>query len=159
MVVISDTSVISNLVQLDLAELLNELFGVVIIPKSVEEELSIIPSQLDYIRKKNWIKVSSISNKELYNELLENLDSGEAESIVLAIEMKADLLLIDEKKGRQIATSYGVKISGLIGLLIKAKEQLLVNEIKPILDKLVYEIGFRINPKLYSYILEIVDEA
>jgi len=50
--------------------------------------------------------------------LLKQLDPGEAESKVLSIEMEAEMLLIDEKKGRRIATEYGLKISGLIGVLI-----------------------------------------
>ncbi len=51
-----------------------------------------------------------------------DLDSGEAEAIALAVELKADYLLIDETKGRQIAASYGIKVTGIIGVLIKAKE-------------------------------------
>jgi len=138
---------------------LKELFSEIIIPDSVEKELAAIPSQLKLVNSKSWIKTESITNTELFYELLKHLDDGEAESIVLSIEMEAELLLIDEKKGRRIATEYGVKISGLIGVLIKAKEQLLISELKPVLDKLVYEIGFRINPKLYAEILQLVKEV
>jgi len=158
MVVISDTSVISNLIQLGLIDLLRDLFNEVIIPPSVKKELAAIPNHLKLLNSKTWIRTESIINTKLLDELLTHLDSGEAESIVLSIEMKASILLIDEKKGRRIATEYGINISGLIGVLIKAKEQLLIDELKPILNKLVYEIGFRIHPKLYTEVLQIVKE-
>ena len=108
--------------QLGLVDLLKDLFSEIIIPVSVEKELAAIPSQLKLVNSKSWIRTESITNTELFYELLKHLDAGEAESIVLSIEMEAELLLIDEKKGRRIATEYGVKISGLIGVLIKAKE-------------------------------------
>ncbi len=158
MIVVSDTSVISNLIQLELAYILEELFGEIIISKSVLKELSVIPSHLEYINNASWISSKSIQNIELYNDLLKQLDFGEAESIVLSIELKAKLLLIDEKRGRKIASNYGIKISGLIGVLIKAKQEVIITELKPFLDKLIFEIGFRINPKLYSEVLKIVNE-
>lgn len=158
MVVVSDTSIISNLIQLERVRLLHELFGEIIIPQSVYNELSVIQSHSEFLDKTKWVNVKTVKKSPLYEELLKKLDSGEAESIVLSIELKADLLLVDEKRGRRIASSYGVKISGLIGVLIKAKEQSLIKSIKPLLDKLIYEVGFRINPKLYSEILEITNE-
>ena len=78
------------------------------------------------------------------------MDPGEAEAIVLAIELEADALLIDEKKGRKIAEEHGIIITGLLGILIIAKSENLISEVKPILDKLIFETGFRINPKLYQ---------
>ena len=90
--------------------------------------------------------------------MITTLDPGEAEAIVLAIELKADALLIDEKKGRKIAQEYGIVITGLLGILIDSKAENLIQEVKPILDRLIFEIGFRISPKLYQDILEKVNE-
>jgi len=95
----------------------------------------------------------------LENSLLTDLDSGEAEAIALAVELKADYLLMDETKGRQIAERYGIKATGIIGVLIKAKENGLIAEVKPYLQKLINEAGFWLNPKLIEKILDIVKET
>lgn len=158
MVVISDTSIITNLIQLDQLLLLKDLFAEIVIPEKVKEELSKVEGQSRIIEDKGWITVRSITNQELYDKIDLELDPGEAESIVLAIELEADVLLIDEKKGRRIAEKYGLRITGLLGMLLVAKERALIDRVKPVLDKLIYEIGFRINPKLYQEILKRANE-
>ena len=77
---------------------------------------------------------------------------------MLAIELRADALLIDEKKGRKIAQEYGIIITGLLGIFIEAKKEGFINKVKPTLDRLIFEAGFRISPKLYQAILEKVGE-
>ncbi|MEM6840720.1 MAG: DUF3368 domain-containing protein [Bacteroidota bacterium] len=159
MVIVSDTSIITNLIQVDHLEFLQDIFGEIVIPAQVFEELSKVPGQLEIIENTEWIEVKTIANEKQLEELTVVLDPGEAEAIVLALELKADALLIDEKKGRKIAQKYGIVVTGLLGILISAKEENLIPEIKPILDKLIFEIGFRINPKLYQQILKRVDET
>lgn len=158
MIVVSDTSVITNLVQIDQLTLLKDLFGNIVIPQKVYDELTKVPKQIDLIERLNWIEVKQISDRTHFDNLLRTLDPGEAEAIVLAIELEADALLIDEKKGRKIAQEHGIIITGLLGILIIAKAENLISEVKPILDKLIFETGFRINPKLYQDILKKIDE-
>jgi len=158
MIVISDTSVITNLIRLGELDLLHQLFEKIIIPKKVYNELGKLPEQAAYVSQIEWIEIKGISQTEWYNQLVEILDPGEAESIVLALELEAELLIIDEKRGRKIAAEHGITITGLIGILIEAKELDFIQRVKPYLDQLIYEIGFRVSPKLYQDVLKKVNE-
>ena len=90
--------------------------------------------------------------------MLDRLDSGEAEAIILAKEIQAELLLIDERKGRNEARRFGIKIIGLLGVLVSAKRNGFIDEVKPLLDTLVNQIGFRVSKTLYERVLQEVDE-
>ena len=158
MIVISDTSVITYLIQIGKISLLKELFQDIIIPPSVRKELEKIPNQKYILEQNKWIRTLSIQNNKLLNTLLKKLDKGEAEAIILSIELSADILLIDEKKGRRIADEYGLNITGLLGIFVEGKTYGFINEVKPILDELINKTGFRISPKLYNFVLKIVKE-
>jgi len=158
MIVVSDTSPISNLLQIGEINLLRQIFYKIIIPTEVFAEICQIKSHQKILVKQDWIETATLANTKLKNSLMADLDSGEAEAIALAVELKADYLLIDETKGRQIAASYGIKVTGIIGVLIKAKEEGLIIEVKPYLQKLVNDAGFWLNPKLIEKIMEIVKE-
>lgn len=158
MVIISDTSVITYLIQLEKLYLLKNLFDEIIISPKVEEELLRISNQESILKQSTWIVVRKLKDERLFNQLLQELDQGEAESIALAVELEADLLLIDEKRGRKIAEQYNIRITGLLGILIQSKEEEIIMELKPTLDKLIYELNFRISPNLYQTILKKVNE-
>jgi uncharacterized protein len=76
----------------------------------------------------------------------------------LAIELNADFLIIDELKGRKIAENHGIKIVGLLGSLLKAKEKGHIQTVAPILEKLTNQAGFHINPQLKIHILKLANE-
>lgn len=158
MIIISDTSVITNLIQVAHLEILEKLFKRVVIPQKVCDELLRIKGRANLFQSNSWLEIKQVGDKSLFAELLERVDPGEAESIALALEHQAALLLIDERKGRKVAEEYGLKITGLIGILIDAKSGQHIDQIKPILDKLIYEIGFRVSPTLYQRVLTIVEE-
>ena len=94
----------------------------------------------------------------MLTELSNVLDPGESEAIVLAVEKKADYLVIDERKGRKIAVQYGLKITGLLGVLGKAKAKGIINEVKPYLDDLVLISGFRVSKNLRKQLLDDLGE-
>lgn len=94
----------------------------------------------------------------MIQESQENIDWGEAEAIALALELKADLLVMDERRGRAVATSYGLQVTGLLGVLLQAKRNNLIPAIKPLLDQLIEQADFRVSSQLYTTILQSAGE-
>ena len=94
------------------------------------------------------LKIVCPQNQQLVSVLSEALDPGEAGAIALAHELEADRLLIDERAGRRIAQDYGLKIRGLLGILINAKNQGLISKAEPLVTRLIDEAGFRVSPEL-----------
>jgi len=158
MIIVSDTSIITNLFQIGEIYLLEKLFVEVIIPEAVENELNEMQEQKDFIKNNTWIKVEKPQNQSLITQLSEKLDIGESEAITLAIEKSADYLLIDEKKGRKEARIHNLNIIGILGVLILAKQEGFIKQVKPLLDRLIQDVNFYINPVLYEDILYQVDE-
>lgn len=159
MIVVSDTSAITNLIQVDLLHLLNLVYGKIIIPRTVYTELCEIESQQKTIDSVGWIEVVLATDSELIKKLEFDLDTGESEAIALAIQCKADFLIIDELIGRRIASSFGIKVVGLVGTLLKAKENGFIPTVSPVLERLNVEAGFRISPELKNYVLRLANEA
>ncbi|MGI8669086.1 MAG: DUF3368 domain-containing protein [Aridibacter sp.] len=154
MIVIADTSPINYLVQIGEVELLEKLYGQIVIPNAVFEELKsdfapiVVKKWIS--NKPHWLEIKNV-NSEL-DEDLATLDKGEAEAIQIAKELKADLLIIDEKLGRKTAKEYGLKIIGTIGVLALAKEKNLIN-ISEVIQKLE-NTSFYISDKLKNFLLE-----
>ena len=101
-----------------------------------------------------WLEIQTPKNLQLIQSLEQTLDPGEAAAISLASELNADRLLIDERLGRRIATQYGLKVRGILGILVNAKEEGLIPAAKPLLDRLVNEAGFRVSQALYIRTLQ-----
>ena len=116
---------ICNLFFISQLELLPKLFETVIIPPKVLAELIELEKfgyDINPITNAAFLSVESPSNKNLITKLMVELDEGEAEAIALAVELNADLILIDETKGRTIAKNVGLEITGLLGILLRAKQ-------------------------------------
>jgi predicted nucleic acid-binding protein len=157
MIIVSDTSSISNLLQIGLIDILHVLYGEITITPAVRRELYHLPDQEKQIEQIDWIKVKTPQDQGMIVQLLEEIDLGEAESIVLAMEEQAQYLIIDEYKGRMIADSYGIKIVGILGVLIQAKKKEAISAVKPHIDQLI-EIGFRLDKKLIERVLKGLGE-
>jgi hypothetical protein len=159
--VVSNTSPLINLANIGQIHLLQQLYGQVIIPSAVYDEIVIAgvgqPGAME-VKTYDWFKVKQISNQQMVTLLQVDVDIGEAEAIVLALELKPDLLLLDERKGRHVASNFGIKFTGILGILIEAKNNQLINAIKPIMDDLIKQVGFRVSSKLYQRVLQIANE-
>ncbi|MDJ1172707.1 DUF3368 domain-containing protein [Roseofilum capinflatum] len=164
MIIISDTSVITSLAAISHLHLLPELYDRLIIPEAVYRELVAIeppvPGAVE-VKTVPWLEVRQVTNNEEVVRLQEEvrLDPGESEAIALALELKADLLLIDERSGRAEAHRLGLRITGLLGMLVEAKQKNLLSSVKPLMDDLIARSQFRISPALYRQILGMVAET
>jgi predicted nucleic acid-binding protein len=105
------------------------------------------------IRSSSWIEVRDVADLARVAELLKHLDEGEAEAIALAVELKPDLLLMDERRGRVEAARRGIRLVGILGALTEAKRRAILPEIRPALDDLRDKAGFRLSPALYARVL------
>ena len=128
MIVVSDTTPLISLLKINRLDLLKKLFGDVLIPQAVFDELTDderFRLEADQIREKKFIVVKPVNNPESTNILKRatGLDQGESEAIVLTDELKADLLLMDEAKGRNVSAQMGLRIIGTIGILMAAYEE------------------------------------
>ena len=135
MIVVSDTSPITNLAAIGQLDLLRQLYSQVIIPQAVFDEMA----GLDYevpgtqeVQTLSWIQVQPVTNSVQVEELSQEIDLGEAEAIVLAIELGANRLLIDDHRGRVAALRLGLNITGILGVLVAAKQRNYVEAVKGI---------------------------
>lgn len=161
MVIISDTSCISALLRVGQLNLLESIFEEIIIPQKVMDELFQLKNfgiDISPLQNADWVIIKNPNNNALLNRLLIQLDEGEANAITLAIELNADLLIIDEIKGRKIASSLSINITGLAGVLILAKKEGYLKSVKPTLDKILNETSFRMSKILYQQILDTASE-
>jgi uncharacterized protein len=158
--VVSNTSPITNLAAVNQLSLLQKLYGTIFIPEAVYVELTeakIVPGTVE-VQTLNWIVITPVTNRNSVITLQQELDSGEAEAIALALELNTNRLLIDERRGRQIASRLNIKFIGVLGILATAKRRGFLQAVKPVLDELINTMKFRVSEALYKQILQDVGE-
>lgn len=160
MIVVSDTTPLISLLKINRLDLLERLFGQVLIPQAVFDELTAderFKLEADQIRGKQFIKVKAVKNPESANILKRatGLDQGESEAIILTDEQNADILLMDEAKGRTVSFQMGLKIMGTIGILMAAYEEneLTADEARECIEGL-QRAGRHISQKHYQMLLD-----
>jgi predicted nucleic acid-binding protein len=139
MIVVSDTSAITSLLQIRRIEVLARLYGEICIPQAVQNELLQTHRTLP-----EFVRVRQTESKADVQRLCAELDLGEAEAIVLAKEISADYLLIDETLGRQVAVREWVKVIGLLGVLLEAKDRGYITSVREVTTELETFAGFRV---------------
>lgn len=160
MKVVCNSTVLIGLAKINKLSLLHSLFLDIFIPDAVYTEVVIKgrgrPGAKE-VRKARWIHRKSVQDKISIGMLDRQLDRGEAEVLVLAKEIGAGLLIIDEDAARNSGAAGGYRIIGLVGILVLAKRQNLIPKVKPILDELI-EKQFRIDRKVYKQGLQFAGE-
>jgi predicted nucleic acid-binding protein len=161
LIVVSDTSPILNLARIGRLDFLRLLYQQVLIPAAVHDELLAamrpLPTPIDFASLP-WLMVARPSDRRHVERLSEDLDLGEAEAIVLAIERHAHLLLVDERRGRRTAIEAGLAVTGLLGVVAHAKRAGLIDAAKPVIDDLIGSARFWISPALYREVLDQLGE-
>lgn len=161
MIIVSNTSPINNLAAAGYLSLLEQLYGKIVIPTAVSQELSAVQTPIavaTQVKAAPWIQVQQVANLATVATIQLQVDRGEAEAIALSLELNADLLLIDERKGRTVASSLGISMTGVLGILIEAKSKGLILAVKPVLNDAITKAGFWVQPNLYASILNAVGE-
>lgn len=162
MKVVCNASPLVNLSRIGKLDLLKGLYGKILIPAAVYNEVVIegqgLPGASE-ISRADWIISRNIKNHQQVKILRFDLDPGEAECIVLALEENSNLLIMDERIGREMARHLNVIYTGTIGALIEAKKKGLIGPIQPILEDLRDKAGFRVSGSLFKYVLEVAGES
>jgi predicted nucleic acid-binding protein len=161
-IVASDASPVIALSAVGNLELLHKLYGAVLLPRAVFKEVASggpsAPGAAE-VHSSRWFRAIDVKDRSLVQALSLELDLGEAEAIALAVENKADLLLMDERRGRAAARSLGCRVMGVLGVLIEAKARGELTAVKPILNSLRTDAGFRIDEALYARALQAARES
>jgi len=158
MLVVSNTSPILNLAIIGQLELIRQQFGQVQIPLAVLSELKVLEDrpgskEIQSAVDTGWIEVQEVSSQLSVQLLQQVLDQGESEAITLAIDLKADRILLDERDGRKIAKSLGLRVTGVLGILLRANQEGELSSLPDAIDALVKTAGFRIAPELLAKVL------
>lgn len=161
MIVVSDASPLTNLARIGQLQILKLLYERIVIPTAVRDELKAgerLGAHASFLDNADWIVVQSPADKKAVARLLTSLDLGEAEAIVLALETRADLLLMDERAGRRIAAQFDIRTVGLMGTLLLAKRRKLISQVTPVVDQLISQCGFWIDQQLRQEIMRQAGE-
>jgi len=163
--VVSDSSVLIHLASIGRLSLLEKLFESIVVPPAVWREVveqggdRAGALEVAQARQAGWITVVEPVDTALLRLLKRDLDDGEAETIALAIEQKATLVLLDETDARATADLHELSKTGVIGLLIRAKQEGYIDLLKPDLDRLRHYGCFWIEDRLYRLALDAVGET
>ncbi|PHI19771.1 hypothetical protein CEQ90_11125 [Lewinellaceae bacterium SD302] len=143
MTIVSDASPIIALNDIGHLEILYDLYGEILITDVVAKEVELTTPE--------WITITDEYDNNLYKSYLKSLDPGEASSIAYSLGKSELTLIIDERKGRKIAKDSGIKIIGLLGVIVVAQREGKIERGEAIIDRLVKN-GFRVSDKILDLV-------
>jgi len=160
-IVVADTSVILNLAVVGHENLLNAIFHEVVVPPTVQPEfvrLAESSGRFAGLTLPNWIRVQTPETIPATIAGDADLDPGESQALALALEMRADGILIDEAHGRFIAIELGLTPIGVLGILVRAKRDGLLQSMAPVIQALLTKARFRASDALILEALRLAGE-
>ena len=156
--VVADASTLIGLSRIGKLDLLQDLYGQIVIPQSVYDEVvSESKDGSEKVKMAKYLKVEKITDIQVVELFLGYLGTGEAEVLTLSKEKRADLVLIDEKKARKAARRAGFEVMGVLGLLLAAKNKGLIRAVRPLIEDLTKQ-GFRLSKKVTQRTLKEAQE-
>lgn len=160
MIVVSDSSSLIALSAAAHLDLLRRLYDEVVVPEAVWKESTMAHRPgAAAIRQADWIRIVPVANRAMIARLPRKVGPGESEAIVLAMELDADVLLIDERRARKAALELGLPVTGILGVLLESKKRGLISAVKPVLDHLEAAVAFRLKRALYESVLREAGEG
>ena len=139
-------------------EILRSVYGQINIPKAVYNEVTVKSGKVsDAVRAADWInivEIKDVDNKKMYKA---KLHAGEVEVMILAQEMDADLVIIDDNAAKKTASYLGLTVVGTMAVLLKAKELKIICDVSSYIDKLLAD-GFYVSPKVISIVKDLAEE-
>lgn len=157
--VICNTSPLFYLHQLDLLALLQKLYGKIVVPETVVDELEAGRKQgedVSAVGSYAWIEIRSVRVPRLLG-LSADFGPGETEVLALALEQMGCLIIVDDWLARELARLRGLRFTGTAGVLLKAKQQGYIQMVRPLLDRLI-DLGFRLSDDVRNHILALAEE-
>ena len=157
--VISNTSPLQYLYQLDLLDLLPALYSEIVVPHGVAKEIAagrVRGVSLPVLESIPWIRLQEVTNAALL-PLVPDLGTGEREVLALALERSNPLVILDDALARRFAQRLEIALTGTLGLLLKARQIGRVERIEPLLDRLE-ALNFRLDPETRAHVLRVAGE-
>lgn len=161
MIYVSDTSPLIFFSKINKLEVMRQIFYQINIPKEVANEIQgKQDAAAEEILKANWIVTREVKNSSLVNALTQEYghDKGEVEAVILSRELGANLLIVDDSAGRDLAMSYQIKITGTLGVLSVAKQTGLITKIRPLIRELLLNHNYRISASVLLSVLRKSNE-
>lgn len=163
MVVVSNTSPLSNLAVIGKLNLLRDQFGSALVPPAVHGELALLRDSeasrsLDMAFRDGWVRVTPLLEK-VPAQIASGLHAGESAALALALERKADLTLLDDGDARRRAIDAGLRITGTLGVLLKAGQSGQIRSLREEMHRLREKAHFFIAPRLERELLAAAGET
>ena len=154
--VIANTTPLIALANIDRLELLHELYGTIIVPQAVVDEIISEPAK-QRVRSATWIKVEAIQDPSQKDIFRARLHAGEVEVMILAREQNADLVIMDDNAAKKTAKFLGLNVTGTLGILLKSKKEGYLEMVEPIMNELILD-GLFISDTVKGYVLKEAGE-